>query len=113
MIVKIVKNYRDMELDRAVSAGSMLKVNDERGQYLISLGIAEACDDNNETKSNTTPPLKSPEAYNKPETTKTMFTKEELTAMSYRELQDLARNKGLKPNQRSAKLIKDLLSLQK
>jgi hypothetical protein len=44
MKVSIIKNYNDLKLKRAVTAGEEFEVTAERGKQLIDAGVAEAID---------------------------------------------------------------------
>lgn len=41
VLLRIVKRYDDVVLNRRVEKGEQLEVDDERGRYLVSLRLAE------------------------------------------------------------------------
>lgn len=45
MKVKVIKRYNDLALKKIQEIGTVLEVKDERGEYLISQGMAEKITD--------------------------------------------------------------------
>lgn len=112
MRVLIEKSYRDLQLERAVSKGEVLTVNEERAEELVRLGIATDYDAGGEEKAtkseyDTSAPLRTEEGFAGQKTGE--HTREALEQMPYSDLQNLAKELQIKANQRAKKLIEEIL----